>query len=1629
MKKFIAGMNKDPERVDQLDNTFRDALNANIYTIKGAVVSEQSNQAIAPLFSNGENIIQEVIGQCALEDGRIILFVNLDRGDSAITIVDPKTNNHTILYVNAALNFKKSNTIEATAKVNSQNNILIYFTDNYIVREIEPVTGISYVKEYNPPRVFNVTKQENSLQLNNSSNEELYGSSEFTVDKLDLFLNAGEIPQFEDVRIDEGGGVVSGTYHLAIAYKDEDGNETNYLATSNQVYIVSAHEDSFPTDVIAGDPQGSQTNKSIVWNITIPAESNYEKIQPVVIQRFGGGINQQSSEFAYKLQEQLIPAFTGEDRTMEITYTGLESISGASVSEVVIDTVRYETAKTLVQLDNRLFLSNMQSRGDIGYQRFANNIQLSPTVKTIRKFDPKYYDVISLNSGYSFFDKEYDNISTTTYISEVYKLTPKFEDYEIQKNNQQDQDDYSGTTRKGYKDVKLSHKFKSFRRSEVYAFYISFVLNDGTETYAYHIPGRAPENIAWDDFGTTVAETARLDSMTDAFQYNVIDTEEITNLFPDAKLYQAMDTSLIDVNNNRCGYWENENETYPNTPDFSICNVDTDGAPIELSNTLVGKNVRHHKMPSNKQSQFSYIEADGTASNTSPAISEYTNMSNYSIQAVTLTEDINILGIKLSNIKIPEFILNQVQGYKIYYAKREQNNKTIIGQSISTPGAFLPNTAQAVGSGAENASPYFSPERAIFMQGILPPLEESYNRIESPYGSVLAEENYLGSPVIGFHDFNLLKNKHSLSVATHIDVQKAIAFRQWAGGNGNEPKDDNGTEYFVDAPWKVSSVSPEIKAYATSILIGAAYFDPNPNDQFGHKGENIVNSKRSIFVIKPKSITYLPADTSLSTTGGTEFHGIDRIINFKGESKIIIGLESGLPRLIGWHHDGAVARNVTTDSMLTTYQNVSSWYRIGGYYNITTGSKRLFANVGNQDTYPNADDYPIGLPAAYLINLCSLKTDVYKSFDDQKLVWTGYYQKIDDKARDNYFVGAESDQIFGGDTYISRFSFRMTGVPYGFSTLKQQSQTLETTPNDIPFYVDTSGNEGYIGDAETGAPPESNIPENWAQTNNSVYSTLFSFVCETDDLLGFRHSADQTAGVLEEEGMLFDKSVAADVIFNGPDNDNTHMDNLLYMNNYSLNQDIRVAIPFPKTLNATTEFPTRTIRSQNDEGSIADRYREFLALEFKDIPKNRGDVWKLFTLGSVLYMHTERSLFITKGKENLQLGDGSQAFIGSGDIFQQDPDELIPTTEGYGGTDSQFTGITTRYGQFFFNRRDKKAYILSDGITEASAAGMEKWFLDNTPYELEAYGLDVTVGYNADSPTDVFGFVAVYDPKFKRILLTKNEVIPTTLFKTQFDSGNIVVINNKFYVGSQAIFGDPGYSPGDLLDLEDTSMFTKSGWTVSYYPELKVWGSRHSYIPRLYSNTAEEYYSLINIGDQEDTSSSIWEHSDYNKSTTFFNKEYSFEFEFIDNTNKGYPKVFSSIYYSTDVVNIKDKGTLVHKHTNPGFTSMYTYNTRQISGDVQLSYIKNCRLVHDLWYVNDFRDLAAIDQATNLPSEVESMFISEGNINNNYIDTNKPWFTQSRFTDTYLGVRLMSEDNDNFIYLYSAGTKHRNSYR
>ncbi len=1623
-EKFIKGMNKDTGRIDQIDGTYRDALNAAIDSDKGAVTSEHGNTFVESLKILTQSF--EPNGQIALPDDTFIIF-GVDNTVvgfpySAIFNVNPITNVVTPLLVTnpgsaiGDLNFDLEHPITGEYRISPTGEVIVYFTDNKYTETTEPATNIKYISEYNPPRVFNVTRQLEYLEGTPPGvPSKLYSDTSFNISTLNLFLDSGRIPEFKSVRILQGGGIESGTYFLGVAYADKDFTETNVLTLSNPVYIVPSPEDTIPREIISGSPNEFQTNKSIRWTL-YNVNSDYKYVVPYVIQRIG------EAEFAYKLEPvevnteavgSLLP------NEVEVVYSGLENAAQSSIQEAVIDKVKYLTAKAITQLDNRMYAANLTARKDLGFQRFANSIQLDAVAELIdTPFDPRKYDVFNLNEGYTKIINPdgYSLGRIYPYIDSI--IRP------VQEN-----------TSKGYRDVEeLLFKKKSYRRGEVYSFYISFILKDGGETFAYHIPGRNFKSIIP---GKDVYENIAFPSTPSTIGFNA---GEVMAADPNARIYQYLDTSVFPAIMSTTGYWENQNEFYPNTDDFDVWEADSLGNPVQTG-SLRGLNVRHHKMPSNHNDYFSYIVRDQDFSN--PGIAFDTNDNG----EVEFKEQVRILGIKLRNINIPKFILEQVQGYKVYYAKRTQGNKTVIGQS-----GMHPANAILAGNLSQNTidatkGPFFnlwyltgSPQKGGLTQK----------------DALWIDTDYVSHSVFKFHDFNLLRKKHTLATVTHIDVQYVVTMQNWEGrykgaqlqnisgygdvfatfraGHGDDEHawihPDLGNTINFDQP------DPAAADYDVwgptemhgNILIGAQYSVPGTTgvDSKSFPNQELLSNLQTIFTVAPESATYVQGLTFLKNISSTAFKGASYIVNNSGESNITLGLTSGLPALYGYYSQ--------------------AW-----------------------DTLDNSfiSKVPIayGRPNVYLANLCSTKTDVFEPFDQQQLVSTGYYESllnvntttgVDSVTGKNFYVGASSDDIFGGDTYIARYGYRTTAQSFALTYFKkgvnqEPGDFINSIYGDIPFnmYTGRTGTEPVLEDGNEDQR-EATIAQvnNWQRGNVNPDTTLYQFIVESDDNINFRHCGDVEKGVSPASSVYFDKFTAADVLYKSPLYDLTKMDNLLYEDQYSALQDKRVTVPFPKKERSTNLYPNRVIRSNIQDGNFNDTYHYFLALEYKDFAQNKGQITNVFAMNSLLWIHTERSLFRTKGKQTMELGDTTQAYIGSGDLFAQEPDEIIQSLEGHFGSYNKLGSLVTKDGYVFVSRKSRKIFLMNQKPLELSDIGLGTWSRDFIPFALEGYGVDLDdTDINLDAPTGRFGFLVTYDPLFKRTLVTKRELIPTTLFINQFNSGNI------YYNPATNSFIDKKTTK--VIGIVEGNYFQKGGWTLSFSNDFTVWASRHSYIPPLYAFNSHDLFSFDPENGQD-----IYVHDNYSNPGNFYGQLSNFEFEFIYtgettttttgavSSTKAVNKIFTSISYVADI--FKKEATSLRQFDNrfdTGFTSFYVYNTTQNSGEVTFSYLSNIRKVDNSWVTNAFRDLSAINFNTNLAqgqinvhgdlytgtyttSNTETMFLSEGIINTNYLNANKPWYEQRKFVDKFLGIRLISNNQaKNLINLYTAKAAYRISNR
>ena len=107
------------------------------------------------------------------------------------------------------------------------------------------------------------------------------------------------------------------------------------------------------------------------------------------------------------------------------------------LEDITVGNDTYSTAKSITYFESKLYLGNLTAHEDFNYQPYAMDIK-SEWVR----------DFVDVNS-----------------------------------------------VKGSYKDELMVYNKRGFRPDEVYAFYISFLYNDGTWSGAYHIPGREKESV------------------------------------------------------------------------------------------------------------------------------------------------------------------------------------------------------------------------------------------------------------------------------------------------------------------------------------------------------------------------------------------------------------------------------------------------------------------------------------------------------------------------------------------------------------------------------------------------------------------------------------------------------------------------------------------------------------------------------------------------------------------------------------------------------------------------------------------------------------------------------------------------------------------------------------------------------------------------------------------------------------------------------------------------------------------------------------------------------------------------------------------------------------------------------
>jgi hypothetical protein len=422
----------------------------------------------------------------------------------------------------------------------------------------------------------------------------------------------------------DGGGILApGAYFVAARYVKKDGTITSFTSISG-------------VSIVGGIVGSVATDRSLLISLS-GLDLDYDFIELAIIFKSQGVFN----------TPQLMSPITITGDTMRAVYSGAEITTDISLESVLIPQASYTKAGTIGQLNDALYIGDLESEEPINMQPWANMIQ----------------------------------VQFTSELMDINNPDP----------------------------VHVSGEKRSFMHEEVVALYIQYSKTSGGWTQWFHAPGRPPSA------GDLLASSVAADQGVTAMKFQVEDT--VTNV--------DSNTGIGSM-----GIWRNENETYPNHPDFN--SEDLGGMDLR------GQQVLHHRFPSIAFCKAALYPTDDEYGKTK----------------------LDILGLRVLNVQIPAAYASRINGWRIGYAKRTLSNSLVQAQGMALHGA-----REAAWNGGNIM--ITAPDTRYVSTG---------GNFHSGY-----KHTYLGvdTKVLRFHAFDLLFNKPAVAgdgyyLSTQLKIRKTV---------------------------------------------------------------------------------------------------------------------------------------------------------------------------------------------------------------------------------------------------------------------------------------------------------------------------------------------------------------------------------------------------------------------------------------------------------------------------------------------------------------------------------------------------------------------------------------------------------------------------------------------------------------------------------------------------------------------------------------------------------------------------------------------------------------------------------------------------------------------------------------
>lgn len=1197
-----------------------------------------------------------------------------------------------------------------------------------------------------------------------------------------------------------------------------------------------------------------------------------------------------------------------------------------TVDSILINNADYISSLTVTQLDDVLYKAHLRSRNRFDFQPYVNNIK-------------------------------------TNYIQKLIDLS-------------------STSPGQNYRDPNLCFYSKGFMYDEVYALYASFIIEEEGyeyETDAYHIPGRKTGYI--DLGGTfTVNEDLNLSTISaapDPTQYVSGDyystgavnkpINQILSVNNQAKIFHAINTAdynsgalLAPLTN--MAYWENKDENYSTEDKWLV--YDATGNQID---DFKGEKVRHHKFP-----EPTAIPKFGTIVSPSEKYI-HPSLSNYN--------QVNILGIELSNIIIPVEYVYKVKKIKMYYAKRDYNNRTILGQSLveTLNGLHYPGNSDveknkifnSVGNMLFGGMPSFGggdPHKT----GLYPltyELNGAQGTALSPANPYTYDESFAGGPsdpysgYMKMKPFDMMQQSLTPNTASYIKN----LYRIQSGYDG---------QIFPDT---------DLSTSAKSIKIGFI-FDPTGKHIPVNFTEPIYQgiNKNIITGVSPyanmyrkiENIEYVDMNTpnqSVADQTSSPYNFTMFPFNYNGEKAIWVKTNTRLYQ--------AYASTSSIESQID-----------GDIAAIGFNTNSIFNSYISGDGEFTEPSYC----SPYISNICAFKLNIFESFDNQVLCDMGVAD-----------ITSLDFKFYGGDTFTNVYSERETLDLSAYTPGGDNTNAFITGIHNYICQTTSNVNYRYKGD---------NNWETFYPVNTFVEMSNLPFI--NPEWYGYNVDYSSNNDLLQP---IIASNYANQI------------------QSYFPNRVIRSAKDNPETIE--DNYLIYEAGSYVDIGKIKGVIENITNQNNKLIIKTKNALF--YTLGREV-INTENSesyvgsgdIFAVKPKETVSsqsYGGGSGRFS---DIVNQYGYFYADSTNGiiYCSNGESINEISREGLEIFF--RDELKFKLPNQLINkylsilpaysSSSAYLADWYVKHNgeiwksnkavlineyPGTSEKWN-KVNVYTLTDNVVDIqgIGIKCAFDYKYRRYIVYKKDYnfvefetewlsnIPTTASPSNYNK--IVYYNGVLYkltaIGGSSIALPRGHY-GIKINFKE--YFEDKYFTIAYYPEIKSWVSLYQYKPEFIFNSIDKVYSTKN--------NALYKHNSDEQNAYYYDNEEIISFvEPILNQPSGV-KRYRSLAFWTDVFT-KSKDGLILDYLST-FKSYFVRTTKQLSKNTLIKNGKTSRNSERYFLANDFRDLTKNSNVVLMSND----YITEPILDS--LNLNKHFSLQQKFVDYYLIPRFIFDNKQETI--------------